>query len=188
MSGSASSGLGPNWGTDAMPGCAKTKSDLVVTPSGGRIFAFFCSERDHKPQNSGCGYTVQSFHTAWTVAVQRETRTIPIVSEPTHHRLAPRHYRELIAHHSDGWACRLGALDDRASRADHIGGGWLKFKREPSPAGERLSSDDHVESLPLVVFVLRKFGIGLTRLQGLLGRLYQLRGARQKGRIEDYRF
>jgi hypothetical protein len=48
------------------PGCAKTKSDLVVTPSGGRIFAFFCSERDHKPQNSGCGYTVQSFHTAWT--------------------------------------------------------------------------------------------------------------------------
>ncbi len=43
----------------------KTKSDLVVMPSEGRIFAFFCSERDHKPQNSGCGYTTQSFHTAW---------------------------------------------------------------------------------------------------------------------------
>jgi len=27
-------------------GCVKTKSDLVVMPSGGRIFAFFCSERD----------------------------------------------------------------------------------------------------------------------------------------------
>jgi hypothetical protein len=32
-------------------------SDLVVMPSGGRIFAFFCSARDHKPQNSGCVYT-----------------------------------------------------------------------------------------------------------------------------------
>jgi hypothetical protein len=48
------------------PGCAKTKTDLVVVSSGGRIFAFFCSDRDHKPQNSGCGYTAQSFHTAWT--------------------------------------------------------------------------------------------------------------------------
>jgi hypothetical protein len=36
-------------------------------PSEGRIFAFFCSERDHKPQNSGCGYTTQSFHTAWVI-------------------------------------------------------------------------------------------------------------------------
>jgi hypothetical protein len=36
-------------------------------PSEGRIFAFFCSERDHKPQNSGCGYTTQSFHTAWAM-------------------------------------------------------------------------------------------------------------------------
>jgi hypothetical protein len=47
------------------PGCAKTKTDLVVMSSGGRIFVFFCSERDHKPQNCGCGYTAQSFHTAW---------------------------------------------------------------------------------------------------------------------------
>jgi hypothetical protein len=47
------------------PGCAKTKTDLVLMSSGGRIFAFFCSERDHKPQNFGCGYTAQSFHTAW---------------------------------------------------------------------------------------------------------------------------
>src|SRR5712692_547112 len=44
-------------------GCVKTKPDLVVMPSEGRMFAFFCSERDHKPQNSGCGYTRQSFHT-----------------------------------------------------------------------------------------------------------------------------
>jgi hypothetical protein len=35
----------------------KTKSNLVIALSGGGIFAFFCSERDHKPQNSGCGYT-----------------------------------------------------------------------------------------------------------------------------------
>jgi hypothetical protein len=45
-------------------GCAKTKTDLVVMPSGRQIFAFFCSERDHKPQNSGCSHTAQRFHTA----------------------------------------------------------------------------------------------------------------------------
>jgi len=33
--------------------------------SGGQISAFFCSERDHKPQNSGCSHTAQRFHTAW---------------------------------------------------------------------------------------------------------------------------
>jgi putative ABC transport system substrate-binding protein len=43
----------------------KTKIDLVVMPSGRRIFAFFCSERGHKPQNFGCVYTAQRFHTAW---------------------------------------------------------------------------------------------------------------------------
>src|SRR6516164_4784227 len=31
-------------------------------------FCFFCSEREHKPQNSGCGYTAQSFHTAWVTS------------------------------------------------------------------------------------------------------------------------
>jgi hypothetical protein len=49
-------------------GCVKTKSDLVVKPSEGRIFAFCCSERDQKPQNSGCGYTTPSFHTAWVLS------------------------------------------------------------------------------------------------------------------------
>jgi hypothetical protein len=49
--------------TDATdPGCVETKSDLVVMPSGGRIFALFCSARVHKPQNSGRVYTSQSFH------------------------------------------------------------------------------------------------------------------------------
>jgi hypothetical protein len=38
-------------------GCVKTRTDLVILPSGGRIFAFFCSERDHKPQNPGCRHT-----------------------------------------------------------------------------------------------------------------------------------
>jgi hypothetical protein len=34
--------FGANGSMSAMgPGCAKTKSDLVVMPSGGRIFAFF---------------------------------------------------------------------------------------------------------------------------------------------------
>jgi hypothetical protein len=53
------------------PGCVKTKSDLVVMPSEGRIFAFFCSERDHKPQNFGCGYATLSFHTAWVTSRHR---------------------------------------------------------------------------------------------------------------------
>jgi hypothetical protein len=47
-------------------GCAKTKSDLVLMPSGRQVFAFFCSAPDHRPQNSGCSHTAQRFHTAWT--------------------------------------------------------------------------------------------------------------------------
>ena len=47
-------------------GCVKTKSDLVVMQSGGRIFVLFSSAHDHRAQNSGCGYTARSFHTAWT--------------------------------------------------------------------------------------------------------------------------
>jgi hypothetical protein len=43
--------------------------------SGGRIFAFFCSERDHKPQNFGCGYTAQSFHTAWVKTSRQNMST-----------------------------------------------------------------------------------------------------------------
>ena len=50
------------------PGCVKTKSDLVVMPSGGRIFALFCSAHGHRAQNSGCGYTASSFHTAWVIS------------------------------------------------------------------------------------------------------------------------
>ena len=45
-------------------GRVKTKSDLVVVPSGRQIFAFFCSPHDHRAQNSGCGYTALSFYTA----------------------------------------------------------------------------------------------------------------------------
>jgi hypothetical protein len=59
----------------------KTKSDLVVMPSEERIFAFFCSERDHKPQNSGCGYTTQSFHTAW-VKMSRATHFVGTAGLP----------------------------------------------------------------------------------------------------------
>src|SRR6476659_3942306 len=42
-------------------GRVKTKSDLVVMPSGRQIFAFFCSPHDRRAQNSGCDYTPQSF-------------------------------------------------------------------------------------------------------------------------------
>jgi hypothetical protein len=45
-------------------GRVKTKSDLVVMPSGRQIFAFFCSPHDRRAQNSGCGYTAQRFYTA----------------------------------------------------------------------------------------------------------------------------
>jgi hypothetical protein len=38
-------------------GCVKTKSDLVVMPSGRQIFPFFCPPHHHRAQNSGCGYT-----------------------------------------------------------------------------------------------------------------------------------
>jgi hypothetical protein len=38
-------------------GRVKTKSDLVVVPSGRQIFEFFCYPHDHRAQNSGCGYT-----------------------------------------------------------------------------------------------------------------------------------
>src|SRR5262249_29675567 len=38
-------------------GRVKTKSDLVIAPSGRQIFAFFCSPHDHRGQNSGCDYT-----------------------------------------------------------------------------------------------------------------------------------
>jgi hypothetical protein len=46
---------------------------FVVMPTEGRIFAFFCFERDHKPQNSGCRYTAQSFHTALTRSRHRQS-------------------------------------------------------------------------------------------------------------------
>jgi hypothetical protein len=39
----------PSGMSQADPGCAKTKSDLVVMPSGGRIFAFFCSDPKQTP-------------------------------------------------------------------------------------------------------------------------------------------
>ena len=54
------------------PGCVKTKSDLVVMPSGGRIFVFFRSAHDHRAQNSSCGYTASSFHTAWVINCRAE--------------------------------------------------------------------------------------------------------------------
>jgi hypothetical protein len=42
---------------DFRNGCAKTKPDLVVMPSGRQIFPFFCPPHHHRAQNSGCDYT-----------------------------------------------------------------------------------------------------------------------------------
>jgi hypothetical protein len=49
----------------ALMGASVTWPFAAVAQEPGRTyrlgflsaFAFFCSERDHKPQNSGCGYT-----------------------------------------------------------------------------------------------------------------------------------
>jgi hypothetical protein len=46
------------------PGCVKTRSDLVVMPTGARIFAFIRSPCAHTPQKSWCVSTAQSFRTA----------------------------------------------------------------------------------------------------------------------------
>jgi hypothetical protein len=44
-------------------GRVKTKSDLVVVPSGRQIFAFFYSPRDRRAQNSGVRlYRVEFSH------------------------------------------------------------------------------------------------------------------------------
>src|ERR1700756_3511605 len=50
--------------SDSGLGCAKTKTDLVVVPSGRQIFPFFCPPHRHRAQNSGCDNTAQSFYTA----------------------------------------------------------------------------------------------------------------------------
>src|SRR5208337_165356 len=75
------------WTSAVGLGCAKTKSDLVLMPSGRQVFAFFCSAPDHRPQNSGCSHTAQRFHTAWVisrigpeclyVSFRRQQRTCP---------------------------------------------------------------------------------------------------------------
>ena len=38
-------------------GRVKTKSELVVIPSGRQIFGFCCSPHGHRAQNCGCDYT-----------------------------------------------------------------------------------------------------------------------------------
>ena len=65
----------------------KTKSDLVVMSSGRQIFAFFCSPHDRRAQNSGCGYTALSFHTA------RVKRVISSASKPLPLFIQLRTYR-----------------------------------------------------------------------------------------------
>src|ERR1700731_1435237 len=68
-------------------GCAKTKSDLVVMSSAGRIFAFFCCEPDHKPQNSGCSHTAQRFHTAGVTSLGGDRGRGSVYVRSTSHRV-----------------------------------------------------------------------------------------------------
>ena len=67
-------------------GCAKTKSDLVVMPSGRQIFAFFRSPHNRRPQNSGCG--------AYLLALEIErapaTMPTPLRAGPSFKLLRPR--------------------------------------------------------------------------------------------------
>jgi hypothetical protein len=65
-------------------GRVKTKSDLVVMPSGRQIFAFLCSPHDRRAQNFGCDYTPQSFYTAKIIRdrlCQRQVRLCPLCTE-----------------------------------------------------------------------------------------------------------
>jgi hypothetical protein len=72
---------------------------------------------------------------------------------------------------------RAAVLEPNCSQASDR---RAEIEKKPSPTGDSPRSDDEVERLPLVVFVLREFGIGLTFFQGAHGALYQLRRARQK--------
>src|SRR4029077_15423491 len=82
-------------------GRVKTKSDLVVMPSGRQIFAFFCSPHDRRAQNSGCGYTAQSFYTARVISVGfAASLTCPLFgasrTKPGHHGRSPPCQKETL--------------------------------------------------------------------------------------------
>ena len=66
------------WG----PGIVKTKSDLVVMPSGRQTFAVFCSPRDRRARNSGCGYTAYSFYTAKVIFGSRPSLPTRLLRPP----------------------------------------------------------------------------------------------------------
>jgi hypothetical protein len=68
-----------------------------LCPRELHVRSFFFSERDHKPQNSGCGCTAQRFHTAWATSSLPHRKRGP-------RKLAPR--RDAIRSHATLTAIR----------------------------------------------------------------------------------
>ena len=89
------------------PGCAKTRSDLVVMLSGARISALFCSPRDHSPQNSGCICTAQTFHT-WSNSGSGHTQ------RPANQLSKDQrgHIGLALTERRNGTVCRAGCLTE----------------------------------------------------------------------------
>jgi hypothetical protein len=63
--------------SDSGPGCAKTKSDLVVMPSGGRIFAFFALRATTSLKIQGAFIPRRVFTQAGSEAASRAAKTRP---------------------------------------------------------------------------------------------------------------
>src|SRR5215471_10934938 len=100
-------------------GCAKTKTDLVVMLSSGRIFAFFSSPHDHTAQNSRCGHTASSFHTAWVKnRPYRCSLLVRFFQELTSAELAQFLHRSVWREHlarSIRWGNRCGSRPRKAA-------------------------------------------------------------------------
>jgi hypothetical protein len=94
--------------------------------NGGRFFALFCSERDHKPQNSGCGYTARSFHTG---AQNPPPLALGCLLSPI---------ADMVPERSVRWSGRsiLLSPDPRAARR-----GWTSVASPPAPGAYAANRD-----------------------------------------------
>ena len=72
-------------------GRVKTKSDLVVVPSGRQIFAFFYSPRDRRAQNSGAVLPRRVLHTAKFIR-DRDSE----LCRPVHFPFVPKSSRQVL--------------------------------------------------------------------------------------------
>src|SRR5208337_2811531 len=117
-------GLGVKFPGPTRLGCAKTKSDLVLMPSGRQVFAFFCSAPDHRPQDSGCSHTAQRFHTAWvkgggTKDARRSSDKLSITDDLLHRnilRFVPKKHRPVpLTSHAFGTRDNIASAGIEAS-------------------------------------------------------------------------